>query len=457
ASQTRQNPLPELHSPVARPLPTDSKVPAALPTPSSGLVSTPNAHAIRILIVDDEPINHQVLKNHLRDKRYEVVSAMNGPEAMEILEREPSFAIVLLDVMMPRMSGYDVCRLIREKYLPSELPVIMITARNQVNDLVQGLNIGANDYLSKPFSKDEFLARLSTHLNLGEINRATSRFVPSEFIKTLGHSSITDVRLGDNIAREVTVFFSDIRDYTTLSESMNPEENFRFVNAYVRRMGPLIQRHHGFVSQYLGDGIMGLFQRSPGDALSAAVAMQKELKSYNLFRSQNGRRPIRVGMGFHTGPLIMGIIGDEHRSDPAIIANTVNMASRLEGLTKYFGVNILLSEVSYGLLDPAVQADCRFLGLVQVKGKEEPLGIYECFNGDDEQLAQQKKASKAAFAEALEPFKAGEMNEAMKKFQAIVSAVPEDLAARHFFALAVHYAAVGLPEGWKGVEVMTEK
>ncbi|MDX2283948.1 MAG: ATP-binding protein [Bacteroidia bacterium] len=412
---------------------------------------------IRILIVDDEAINHQVLINHLPPDRFQAVSAMSGAEALELLDQGHSFDLVLLDVMMPRMSGYEVCRRIRQQFLPSELPVIMVTAKNQVNDLVQGFQIGANDYLAKPFSKDEFIARLHTHLNLSRINRATGRFVPNEFIRALGRSSITEVRLGDNIEREVTVFFCDIRDYTSLSESMPPEDNFRFVNAYARRIGPLIKRNHGFVSQYLGDGMLALFQQQPSDALRAAMQMQAEIRTYNTYRLSRGRKPIRLGTGLHTGPLIMGIIGDEHRSDAAIIANTVNTASRLEGLTKFYQANILLSEGSYVLLDPDLQAICRFLGKVRVKGKEAPMGIYECFGGDAPDLMQHKLESAAIFSQAMTHFIHGDMAAAMQHFQEIIRQSPEDLTARHFFNQSLHYVSHGVPEGWAGVEVMTEK
>ena len=139
---------------------------AAEPTDLVGFENLRGLPSTRLLIVDDEPINHQVLKNHLRGDRFEVASAMNGPEALQKL-KEDDFDLVLLDLMMPGMSGYEVAAEIRQDFLPSELPIIMITAKNQVADLVQGLNQGANDYLAKPFSKDEFLARLNTHLNLG--------------------------------------------------------------------------------------------------------------------------------------------------------------------------------------------------------------------------------------------------------------------------------------------------
>ena len=218
---------------------------------------------------------HQLIKNYFRDGSISLQSAMNGPEALDIIRKEPPFDLVLLDIMMPRMNGYEVCQTIREEHLPSEVPVIMLTAKSQITDMIQGLETGANDYITKPFSKDEFLARIKTHLNLHRINRATQKFVPTDFLRTIDRKNITEVRLGDQKAQTITVFFSDIRSYTTLSEGMTPDENFKFVNAYAGRMGPIIREHRGFVNQYLGDGIMALFQHEPEDSLKAAIQMQK--------------------------------------------------------------------------------------------------------------------------------------------------------------------------------------
>ncbi|MEZ4829185.1 MAG: tetratricopeptide repeat protein [Bacteroidia bacterium] len=413
--------------------------------------------SIRILIVDDEPINHQVLKNHLRDSRFEVVSAMNGGEAIEILEKDLTFDLVLLDIMMPRMSGYQVCEIIRSKRLASELPVIMITAKNQVEDLVVGLNVGANDYLAKPFNKDEFMARLNTHLNLHQISQATSRFVPVEFIKTLGRNTIAEIQLGDNIAREVTVFFSDIRGYTTLAEKMTPEENFRFVNSYARRMGPVIHAHNGFINQYLGDGIMALFQQSPADAVRASVQMQAEIRNYNKSRLEVGRDPIHVGMGMHVGPLVMGIIGDSQRTDAAIIADTVNTAARLEGLTKYYKANIMMSDGVYVTLLPEEKEHCRFLGKVQLKGKKEPVGIYESLDGDDEQIRDQKLDSINTFSAGVKAYLEGDFVLAEDVFSQAVAQVPDDKTAAYFLLQTRQFLETGAPAGWNGVVEMDAK
>ncbi|MCI0698766.1 response regulator [candidate division KSB1 bacterium] len=202
--------------------------------------------AFHILIVDDEPVNQQVLANHLTLGKYRFSQAYNGEEALRVIDKT-KFDLILLDVMMPRMSGYEVCQRLRQKYLPAELPVIMVTAKDQVQDLIEGLSSGANDYLAKPFSKDELLARIKTHLNLLKINTAFGRFVPREFLHYLEKESAVDVKLGDHTQMEVTIFVSDIRGFTTISEKMTPAENFAFINEYFSIASPTVREYHGFV------------------------------------------------------------------------------------------------------------------------------------------------------------------------------------------------------------------
>lgn len=465
------------------------------PTAKKAQPRIADASRARVLIVDDEPINHHVLRNHLSDDRFEIVSAMSGEEALGLIAppappeggendtaSPPSggaFDLVLLDIMMPRINGYEVCRRIRKKYLPSELPVIMITAKNQVPDLVEGFAVGANDYLAKPFSRDELLARVKTQLDLHQIFDITGRFVPNEFLRSLGRERLTEVMLGDYIQREVTILFTDIRNYTTLSESMTPEQNFRFVNAYHRRMGPVIRRHHGFVNQYLGDAIMAVFPKNPQDAIQAAIEMQETLRRYNQKRIAEKRQPIKVGMGLHTGPLIMGIIGDHLRMDAATIADTVNTASRIESLTKYYGASILLSEdaireitereegkkdaqrpsslypIASTLLP--LSSSLRYLGKVLVKGKQEPLGLYECFAGDDTEVAAKKQKSLSDFDDALRQYIARDFHNAILILKQIVANNPSDAVARRFLAKAEYYLDRGVPKDWEGVEVMERK
>ncbi len=415
-------------------------------------------NTFHILVVDDEPINQQVFKNHLTGGGgFRISQALNGEEAIQLLESGQDFDLVLLDVMMPRMSGYEVCQRIREKFLPSELPVIMVTAKNQVRDLVQGLSLGANDYLPKPFHKEELLARINTQLDLHHIFSVASKFVPNSFLHSLDRQRLTEVALGDHVQKEVTVLFSDIRGYTTLSEAMTPEENFNFVNVLHGRMGPAIHQHGGFINQYLGDAIMAIFPNSPHQALLAAIDMQKRLQTYNEDRATAGKVPIKMGIGLHTGDLIMGIIGDENRMDAATIADTVNTASRIESLTKHYGTSILLSQESLGKINEATGFHCRYLGQVQVKGKNEAVDLYECFDGDPPLLFQHKLESQSIFTKAMNQFRNRAFSKAADSFDRVLKINGEDLTARLFLNRARLHEAQGVPDDWTGVEVMSFK
>ncbi|NMH86152.1 tetratricopeptide repeat protein [Flavivirga algicola] len=414
-----------------------------------------NAH-IRILVVDDMVVNRRVLENHLTMAGYDVVEASNGKEALKLID-EFIFDLVLLDIMMPNMSGYEVCEKIREQYLTSELPVVLLTAKNRVNDLVTGFNVGANDYLTKPFSKNELLSRIKTHLNLNGIHKATSRFVPSEFLKSVGREAITDVVLGDHTQKKVTVLFTDIRDYTNLSESMTPEQNFKFVNAYVGRMGPIIQSKKGFVNQYLGDGIMALFPQQANQALEAAIGMQKTIQAYNVKRVEEGYKTISVGMGLHTGDLVMGIIGDIHRNDTAIIADTVNTASRMEGVTKYYGANIIVSEDSLNTIKNKQDYNFRYLGKVKVKGKDNTIAIYECFDGDTMKSINLKTKTLKYFEKGLSHFYNKEFPKASAAFDTVLTKNPEDLVAKYFVTKSAEYTISGTPKHWDMVNKMKAK
>lgn len=417
----------------------------------------PRAGSVRILIVDDEPINQQVLKSHLSGRGFQLMQAMNGAEALQAIDTAGPFDLVLLDVMMPRMSGYEVCEQLRKKHLPSELPIIMVTAKDQLPDIVQGLSLGANDYLSKPFHKEELLARMHTQLDLHRIFDVASRFVPNQFLLALNRQRITEVALGDHTEREVTVLFTDIRDYTTLAETMTPEENFKFVNAFHGRMGPVIQQQGGFINQYLGDAIMAIFTGGPESALRAAIEMQQRLSTYNQERAARNRVPIQMGTGLHTGPLIMGIIGDEQRLDAATISDTVNTASRIESLTKYYGASILLSEDSIRLIEHRQAYHFRYLGQVVVKGKKEPVGLYECYDGDIAEIGAQKSATLAGFEAGMQHYYSRDFAEATAAFSGVLKANPSDTVCQLFLNKAARFVHEGVPPDWKGVEQMLFK
>ena len=273
----------------------------------------------------------------------------------------------------------------------------------------------------------------------------------------MGRERITDVALGDHTEREVTVLFADIRGYTALAETMTPEETYQFVNAFNSRMGPVIRDHKGFINQYLGDAIMAIFPESPTDALQAAIHMQKIIHQYNQERIKRNRQVIAVGRGVHTGSLIMGIIGDQQRIDAATIADTVNTASRIESLTKHYGASILLSEDSMEKIGKRDTFHFRYLGKVQVKGKKEPVGLYECYNGDAPDVAVLKTKTQADFEKGLEQFLHQEFPEASATFNKVLKVNPDDHTAQLFLNKSSGYIVTAPPDDWDGVEVMTYK
>ncbi|MGH7456017.1 MAG: response regulator, partial [bacterium] len=354
-----------------------------------------------ILIVDDEPVNQQVLANHLTLGKYRFSQSYNGEEALRAMDKT-KFDLVLLDVMMPRMSGYEVCQRLRQKYLPAELPVIMVTAKDQVQDLIEGLSSGANDYLAKPFSKDELLARIKTHLNLLKINTAFGRFVPREFLRYLEKESAVDVKLGDHTQMEVTIFVSDIRGFTTISEKMTPAENFAFINEYFSIASPTVREHHGFVDRYTGDAIMALFPLQAEDAVNNSIATLKQLQGFNAERVKRNEPAINIGVGLHTGNLMLGIVGEQERMQGDIFSDAVNLTNRIEGLCKFYGASIVVSEITLNKLTNRGEYHTRFLGKVQVKGKDVPISLYEVYNGDPEPIIELKLKTKADFEQGLD-------------------------------------------------------
>jgi two-component system sensor histidine kinase ChiS len=411
----------------------------------------------KILIVDDEPINLQVLVNNLFLEHYAITQATNGIEALEIIERGFRPDLILLDVMMPRMTGYEVCKKLREKFLAIELPIVMLTAKNQTSDIVEGFIAGANDYLTKPFSKNELLARIKTHIRLTKINAAYGRFVPHDFLCFLGHESIVDVKLGDHVQKDMTILFADIRNFTTLSEGLTPQENFNFINSYLSRVSPIIRAHNGFIDKYIGDAIMALFPESVNQAVSGAIEMQKQVILYNQHRQKQGYLPITIGIGLHTGSLMLGTIGSQERMESTVIADAVNLASRLEGLTKLYGSGILISLQTLCYLDEPQNYSYRFVDRVRVKGKQKPVAVFEVYDGDEEPLLQLKTQTKSNFEQAVFLYFQQQFAQAEQIFQEILQINPQDKAAMLYVKRCAKYQKYGVLEEWEGVETLTEK
>ncbi len=445
---------------------TESPVPIAQITENStngqdALSTTPSPQvvtrrAFHVLIVDDEPINLQVLQNHLSLKDYRVSQASNGAEALTLLQQE-TFDLILLDVMMPRMSGYEVCQQVRQIYPPHELPVVMLTAKNQVDDLVMAFQYGANDYLTKPFAKDELLTRIRNHIQLANTNRSYGRFVPHEYLQFLQKESIVDVQLGDHVSKEMTVLFSDIRSFTSLSETLSPQENFNFVNAYLQHVSPEIRNHNGFIVKFLGDGVMAVFPDGADDAILGGLAHLAAVDRFNQSSHLPGDRPIRIGIGIHLGPMMVGMIGDTRRMQGDALSDTINLTARLEGLTKFYGVSLLISGTVYDGLQSPDRYQIRFLDRVVVKGRTEAIAVYEVIDGEPESVQALKQQTRELFESAIAHYRNQSFLEAQQLLNQALSIYPEDKTVQLYLERIDDLIAHGVPEDWDGVWIFEQK
>jgi len=350
-----------------------------------------------------------------------------------------------------------VCREVRKIYSPLELPILMLTAKNQTSDLVEAFNLEANDYVTKPFIKKELLARINTQIRLAKLNAAYGRFVPHDFLNLLEKPSIIEVRLGENKERKMTVLFADIRSFTVLSEQMTPTENFAFINNYLGRVSPAIRKNNGFIDKYIGDAVMALFPTFPDDGVRAAIEMQKEVNVYNQQRQESGLAPISIGIGLHVGNLMLGTIGERERMESTVIADAVNLASRLEGLTKVYGAGILVSDAVINGLSDREQYKYRFVDRVTVKGKTTAVSVFEIYDTETEQTIALKQQTAEIFQQGLDLYYQQKFVSAQKTFQNILQINPEDKVAMLYFKRARKYRMYGAPDGWVGVEALTEK
>jgi len=292
---------------------------------------------------------------------------------------------------------------------------------------------------------------------LKQMNQASSRFVPQEYLGFLEKQSIIDIDLGNYVTGEMTIMFSDLRGFTTISETMTPQENFAFINSYLGRVSPVVREHNGFIIKYLGDGIHAVFPRSADDAVQAGIDKLLQVNEYNDYRQRKGRLPIGVGIGVNTGHIMVGMVGEEHRMQGDSFADDVNLTARMEGLTKFYHVSLIISSASYGRLADPDRYNIRFLDKVQVKGRTNALDLYEVYDADLPQMRQLKQETQAEYEEALRLYYDRQFDAAQNILFSVLQRNPRDKVAWHHLVQATQLADQGVSDGWTGVTVMTEK
>ena len=437
-----------------------------------------------IICVDDEPMVLESLQIELRKTFNEdcyIEVAEGAEEALELLDEIEDdggeVALIISDYIMPEMKGDELLILFHER--APDAVKIMLTGQASLDGVGNAIN-RANLYrfISKPwqpedlrltvneavrsFLRDKKLAEQYAELHrmnkeLIGFTEAQKRFVPFEITTFLGKKSILDIGLCDQISKDMSVMFSDIRGFTAISENMTPQENFDFINDYLQVVSPVVPAHNGFIVKYIGDGMMAIFPESTDDAIQAGIDKLRLVTEKNARRASQGLAPIHVGVGIHTGHIIVGIIGEPGRMQGDAISDHVNLAARLEGLTKHYRTSFIISaETHSSLVDPR-QYHTRYLGKVQVKGRVEPVRLFEVFDADPQEQFDKKMETLEDFEQAQAFFYAKELEDAKWHFQRVIRKNPDDATALQFLLEVDKLLVSGIPENWTGVTVMTHK
>jgi class 3 adenylate cyclase len=346
-------------------------------------VKSPTA---RILAVDDNRQNLALLTKALTSAHYEVITADDGATALKLVE-DASAELVLLDVMMPGMSGYEVCEKIRANEATRLLPVVMLTALHDVSHRIRGIEAGADDFLTKPFNREELLTRVKSLLRIKRLyddiegkNRLLrtlfGRYVSEEIATEIVADPGRHLKLGGE-KREVTVLFADLRGFTPLAERLDPADAVDILNIYLTQVIDIVFAHRGTLDKFRGDGFMAFFGApmrhadDPANAVRCALAMQERLKSITFAKFPDLR--LHMGIGINTGTVIAGNIGSERRTDYTVIGNEVNVAQRFE--SNAGPGQTLITGSTYERVKEALEV--RDLGPLRVTGTQSGVMAYD--------------------------------------------------------------------------------
>ncbi len=358
---------------------------------------------VRLLVVDDNDLNRDMLSRRLGGRGFAVEVAEDGERALARIAERP-FDLVILDVMMPGLSGIDVLRRLREGASESDLPVIMATARDAAEDVVEALRLGANDYVTKPLDFPVVLARIETQLTLArqkkEIRRLAenlelrNRFIRSLFGRYLSDEVVSGLlaspegpRLGGE-QRKVTLLMSDLRGFTPLTEGLSPDRVLHLLNSYLGAMADVILAHQGTIDEFVGDAILAIFGAPlarPDDArrgVACAVAMQGALAELNRRNESEGLPRLEMGIAVHTGEVIVGNIGSEKRTKYGVVGSAVNHAGRIESFT--VGGQVLVSDATLREAGDSVRVGPRLS--IDAKGTRERIVVYDLRGFGDARL-----------------------------------------------------------------------
>ncbi len=314
----------------------------------------------RLLVADDNKVNRLLLGRGLEQQGHSVSFAENGVQALDMIS-QGGFDLLLLDIMMPEMDGYQVLEEIVNNPELRHLPVIMTTAMDELDSVVKCIEMGAEDYLTKPVNPVLLRARIGASLEKKRL-----RDQQLELIKTFATEEVAEQMLADGFELggrlvEATAMFSDIRGFTNITESQTPAETIDLLNTYYTLMFEAITGNGGIVNQMQGDGLMAIFGAPVehadhrAQAVQAGQEMIEMVELFNQEQAAMGKVQIRIGVGIASGPVVAGFTGTQRRATYTCVGDTVNLAARLEAHTKIVGKPLLFDEFARQGLADSVQ------------------------------------------------------------------------------------------------------
>ncbi|MBF0454563.1 MAG: response regulator [Magnetococcales bacterium] len=339
-----------------------------------------------LLIVDDVPGNIKALMASL-SQEYRVLVATSGPAALETAGRK-EIDLILLDVVMPGMDGFEVCRRLKLQEATRDIPVIFVTAKQEEMDETRGFALGAVDYISKPINPAIVRVRVRTQIKIRTLNRnlaKSTQFIRQVFGRYMSEEvvdTILDTPEGLTLGgdrRLVTVMMTDLRGFTAMGERMTPEEVISMLNLYLGTMTEIIHRHKGTIIEFMGDGILAIFgtpiirDDDAERAVTCGLEMQLAMPDVNARNRQNGYPEVLMGCGINTGQVVAGNIGSKLRSKYGVVGNAINLAARIESFT--VGGQMLISESTMKACRIPLRIDDQWQ--VRAKGVSHPFNVYE--------------------------------------------------------------------------------
>jgi len=338
----------------------------------------------KILIVDDNKVNRILLGRGVEQDGHRIATAENGKQALDMLKSDP-YDLVLLDIEMPEMNGYQVLEACLQDNELRNLPIIMTSSLDEIDAVVKCVELGAEDYLNKPVNPILLRARVNASLEKKRLRDEQRKLIRTFATKEVAEELLkTGFSLGGKFVN-ASVMFTDIRSFTTLTESRPPAEVIEMLNDYYALMFDAITSHGGSVNQMIGDGLMSVFgapvfyEDHCERAVQAALEMLELLEGFNQNQAAQDKLQIKIGVGIASGQMIAGFTGTQHRATYTCVGDTVNLASRIESHTKVVGKPILIDRFTREELSSEISVED--LGEIVFKGKHQAVNVFSVNTG----------------------------------------------------------------------------